>query len=77
QEVYNVTGELATIREAAAVVRTVVPDADLDVSDEGELPWTQDLDDGAARADLGYEPAYDLESGIREYVEVLRNERGP
>ncbi|MEF8757753.1 MAG: NAD(P)-dependent oxidoreductase [Halobacteriales archaeon] len=77
QDVYNVTGELATISEAAEVVRKVVPDADLEVSDEGELPWTQDLDDGAARADLGYEPAYDLESGIREYVEVMRDERGP
>jgi nucleoside-diphosphate-sugar epimerase len=74
QAVYNVTGELASIREAAEAVRSVVPDADLAVADEGELPWTQDLDDSAARADLGYDPEYDLETGIREYVEVVREE---
>ena len=77
QEVYNVTGDLATIREAAEAVRKVVTDADIEVSDEGELPWTQNLDDSAARADLGYEPAFDLQAGIEQYVEVLRNERGP
>lgn len=76
QHVYNVRGELATIREAAEVVEEIVPDADIEVSDEGELPWTQELDMSAARRDLGYEPEYDLESGVREYIEVLRAEAG-
>ncbi|MFC6732779.1 NAD(P)-dependent oxidoreductase [Haladaptatus sp. DYSN1] len=76
QRVYNVRGQLATIREAADVVKTVIPDADLSVSDEGELPWTQVLDMTKAQQDLGYDPEYDLETGIREYVNVLREEEG-
>ncbi|WP_134671616.1 NAD-dependent epimerase/dehydratase family protein [Halorussus marinus] len=76
RRVYNVRGEVATIREAAETVERIVPDADLEVSDEGELPWTQTLDMTAAREDLGYEPEYDLEAGFREYVRVLREERG-
>ncbi|WP_338728858.1 NAD(P)-dependent oxidoreductase [Haladaptatus sp. DJG-WS-42] len=76
QRVYNVRGELATIREAAEVVKKVIPDADLSVSDEGELPWTQVLDMTKAKQDLGYDPEYDLETGIREYVKVLREEAG-
>lgn len=76
QRIYNVAGETTTIREAAETVQRVVPDADLDVSDEGELPWTQDLDDSAAREDLGYDPEYDLEAGVREYVNVLRENAG-
>ncbi|RQH01404.1 NAD-dependent epimerase/dehydratase family protein [Natrarchaeobius oligotrophus] len=76
RRVYNVRGTLATIREAAETVESIVPDADLEVSDEGELPWTQNLDTTAARADLGYEPAYDLESGFRQYIDVLREEAG-
>lgn len=76
QRVFNVRGELATIRKAAEVVEEVVPDADIDVSDEGELPWTQELDMSAAQEELGYEPEYDLASGIREYVDVLRTEAG-
>ncbi|MFT4933199.1 MAG: UDP-glucose 4-epimerase, partial [Natronomonas sp.] len=35
QRVYNVRGELATIREAVETVRTILPDADLTVSGEG------------------------------------------
>jgi len=76
QDVYNVAGDLATIREAAEAVQKVVPDADIEVSDEGDLPWTQDLDDSAARSDLGYDPVYDLRAGIQQYVDVLREERG-
>jgi nucleoside-diphosphate-sugar epimerase len=76
RRIYNVRGECATIREAAETVESVLPDADITVADEGELPWTQTLDTSAAREDLGYEPEYDLEAGVREYVSVLREERG-
>jgi len=76
QRIYNVRGELATIREAADTVRELVPDADLDVSDDGELPWTQNLDMTAAQDDLGYEVEYDLETGFREYINTLREEHG-
>ncbi|ELZ98168.1 UDP-glucose 4-epimerase [Haloferax mucosum ATCC BAA-1512] len=76
QRVYNVRGELATIREAAETVERIIPDADLTVSDEGELPWTQRLDMTKAQADLGYDPEYDLETGFRDYINVLRDEHG-
>ncbi|MCO8268365.1 MULTISPECIES: NAD(P)-dependent oxidoreductase [unclassified Haloferax] len=76
QRVYNVRGELATVREAAETVKRLLPDADLTVSDEGELPWTQELDMTKAQADLGYDPEYDLESGFRDYLNVLRKENG-
>ncbi|WP_436927743.1 NAD-dependent epimerase/dehydratase family protein [Halosimplex amylolyticum] len=76
QRIYNVRGECATIREAAETVASVVPHADVSVSDEGELPWTQTLDTSRARDDLGYDPEYDLEAGVREYVSVLREEHG-
>jgi UDP-glucose 4-epimerase len=76
QRIYNVRGELATIREAAETVRSILPDADLAVSDEGELPWTQNLDMSAAQAELGYEVEYDLETGFRSYIDTLRTEHG-
>ncbi|MDZ7700741.1 MAG: NAD(P)-dependent oxidoreductase [Halobacteriales archaeon] len=76
QRVFNVRGELATIREAAETVREILPDAELEVADEGELPWTQRLDMTAAQEQLGYEPEYDLEAGFRQYIDVLREEAG-
>jgi nucleoside-diphosphate-sugar epimerase len=76
QRVYNVRGELATVREAVETVERIVPDADLTVSDEGELPWTQRLDMTNAQEDLGYDPEYDLETGFRSYIDTLRAEHG-
>jgi UDP-glucose 4-epimerase len=76
RRVYNVRGTVATIREAAETVERLVPDAELEVSDEGELPWTQKLDMTAIQEELGYEPRYDLESGFRKYINVLREENG-
>ncbi len=76
QRVYNVRGELATVREAAETVRSILPAADLDVSDEGELPWTQNLDVSAAQADLGYRVEYDLRTGFRSYIDTLREAHG-
>jgi len=76
QRVYNVRGELATIREAVETVRDIIPDVGLEVSDEGELPWTQTLDMTKIQEDLGYEPEYDLEDGFRQYIGVLREEAG-
>ena len=76
RSIYNVRGSLATVREAAETVSELIPDADLEVSDAGELPWTQRLDMTAAKEELGYTPAYDLKSGFREYIGVLRDEAG-
>ncbi|WP_158059049.1 NAD-dependent epimerase/dehydratase family protein [Halorussus halophilus] len=76
QRIYNVRGEVASIREAAETVEKIMPDADIEVSDEGELPWTQKLDMTDAQEDLGYDPAYDLENGFRKYIDVLREEAG-
>jgi len=76
QRIYNVRGELATIHEAVETVRKILPEADLAVSDEGELPWTQTLDMSAAQRDLGYEVEYDLETGFRSYINTLREEHG-
>jgi len=76
RDVYNVAGVSATVRKAAQTMRELVPDADLSVTDEGELPWTQRLDDEAARRDMGYEPRYGLREGFRDYANTLRAERG-
>ena len=71
RRVYNTSGAFGTIREVAAIVREVVPGAEIEVSDEGTFPFTRHPDITAVRADLGYDPAYDLEAGVRDYVELL------
>lgn len=76
RRVYNVCGSRATLREVADVVRELLPDADITLTDEGSNPWMHAMEMDAARADLGYEPEYDLRSGVREYVNVVRETEG-
>lgn len=75
QEVYNISGSTGTIREAADVVRDIVPDADLTITDEGSYPWNFNVDRSAAEADLGYSPEYDLESGFKQYINAVQEEQ--
>jgi hypothetical protein len=30
--------------------------------------WPEDIDDGAARRDWGFNPSYDLDQAVREYL---------
>jgi len=71
EPVYNVRGELATVREAAAVVAERCPDAAITVEDGSEEWSSQRLDLAAARRDLGFEPEYDLEAGIENYLAAV------
>lgn len=73
---YNVgAGRPTTNRELVEAVLRVIPDAKLplleghDPSGPGRVTY---LDIARIRADTGYEPAYDVSSGVAEYVDWLR-----
>lgn len=68
---YNVCGQQATLDEVAEIVRESVSDAEVTITDEGEYPWTHTMDDSSARSDLGYEPQYGIEEGVRELVSTI------
>jgi len=70
------TGELNSLRDFATVLRDVCPDASITVEggldpQEKDHPVYARMDASRARSDLGFEPAYGLEGGIRDYVERL------
>jgi UDP-glucose 4-epimerase len=77
--VYNVgTGRVTKNREFAEAINRQLPGAHV------ELPEGRDpngagrdffLDTGRLRADTGFEPAYDVERGVAEYVEWLKSGR--
>ncbi len=72
---YTVTGGTwMTLGEIAAVVRKVMPSADIEVA-EGPDPVDdrqERFDISAAERDLGYRPAVSLEDGIRSYRDWLQ-----
>lgn len=76
--VFNVsTGRVYRAEEVAETVRRVIPAARVrleEVTDVGSpFPEVHDpLDLSRSRAQLGYEPRYDLERAVRDYVEWYR-----
>jgi UDP-glucose 4-epimerase len=73
---YNVaSGQIVTNREVAAAVRRVVPDARIELP-EGRSPAASGpgicLDISRLRQDTGYEPAYDTQSAVADYLAWLR-----
>ena len=74
--IYNLSGGVnPTIDEAAAIVRELLPGADIKLA-EGADPediWLGLLDIGVARDDLGYAPKVDLRTGIADLIDTIRS----
>ena len=73
--VFNTGGEALRVREAAAVVKSILPEADINV-EPGESRGIYRLNiDGAAR-ELGYRPQYSFAEGARATINRYRNRQG-
>lgn len=74
---YNVSGPGSyTGEEVAAMVRALVPEADIRFEKsnaQGETVVSAPLDYSAAHKDFGYQPRYDLAQGLAAYLEWFRN----
>lgn len=73
---YNVaTGQVLTNGEVAATIKALVPGALIDLAErESAAGFTPGvcLDIGRLRADTGYQPDYDTESAVADYISWLR-----
>jgi UDP-glucose 4-epimerase len=76
---YNIaSGKGQTIRQFAEAVRAVIPDADIEVG-PGLNPLGFDVhyyaifDISRAHKDFGWQPRFDLQTGVCDYVERLRS----
>ena len=75
-EIFNITtGNARSLKEYAEILKIYFPD--LKIKEESQTdfirPKRGTLDISKAKKLLDYEPKYNLESGIKEYVEFLRN----
>ena len=77
QRIYNISGGVHAIREVVEIARKVRPDAPVTLQDGGRSlsPYPVAYDDGAARRDLGWKPAYTIESAVREHIRVVSSRR--
>jgi len=79
--VFNVgRGEASTMREFADAVRCVIPGATLEIGPGLDyygsgIPYYSVYDISRARRELGFEPRFDLEAGVRDYVTTMERLR--
>ncbi|HEY8337071.1 MAG TPA: NAD(P)-dependent oxidoreductase [Tardiphaga sp.] len=85
-DAYNIaTGKAPTLRDTANAVNAAIPGARITVGDSG--PYRHGgkvlsavkgaLDISRARAELGYQPAYDLQRGIEATIAATRERMSP
>ncbi|HSE02611.1 MAG TPA: hypothetical protein VLK35_00550 [Methylomirabilota bacterium] len=71
--VYNVTAFNPSAGELAELVRRAFPEARISFASDRRRQaivdsWPEDVDDGPARRDWGFRPAYDLKRTFEEYL---------
>ena len=78
QGTFNIgTGRGVTLKDFGAVLKRIFPDAKIDIGPgldfrDGYKQSYCVFDIGKAREQLGYEPQYDLEKGVEDYIESIR-----
>jgi len=78
-DVYNVgSGQAATVSELVAILRELVPGAELSVGagpyrhgDRVEMVRKGALDVSRAATEFGWRPRYDIRAGLAAYVQAL------
>ena len=83
QRIFNIaTGKLTTASQLGALVRRELAEADIEVGpglseyERSDMRMRGRLRTDAAREQLGWSPAYDLEAGVRDYAQRFREYRG-
>lgn len=72
---YNIGNvETTSDQEVAAIVRDLIPDADITFDDSSAGQARQAMDVTAAQRDLGYAPAVDMHDGITAYIDWMRQQ---
>ena len=69
-------GEASTMRQFADAIRRVIPGAVLEVGPGldyygGGIPYYSVYDITRARTELGFQPRFDLEAGVRDYITTM------
>lgn len=71
-DVYNVVGHTVTVEDLAKLAeREGHPDAQITVSEGSDPVLPTPLDDGRLRSEFDYEPKYDAERAVRDYIDAL------
>ncbi|OGP87867.1 MAG: hypothetical protein A2157_10700 [Deltaproteobacteria bacterium RBG_16_47_11] len=72
ERVYNIGGSTHAVYQVADMVRKFVPDANIELEAKKVFPWPPSYDCTRAQLELGYKPLFDIENGIRDFIDEAR-----
>ena len=77
QRIYNISGGVHAIRDVVEIARKIKPEAPVTLTEGGQSlsPYPGAYDDTPARRDLGWAPAYTIESAVREHIQIVSDRR--
>ena len=77
QRIYNISGGVHAIRDVVEIARKIKPEAPVTLTEGGQSlsPYPVAYDDTPARRDLGWAPAYTIESAVREHIQIVSDRR--
>lgn len=70
--IFNIGGEVHTLREATNYVKELIPDADITFGN-ATLGWVSKYDTTRASEELGFSSRYSLKDGIKDFVNTVRS----
>ncbi len=75
RRIYNIAGGVHAIREVVDIARRLRPEAPVTLQEGGKSlsPYPVAYDDGPARCELDWQPAYTIESAVREHIRIVSN----
>jgi UDP-glucose 4-epimerase len=68
QRIYNIGGGSYSTRQLAEVLSRMLPDAQIELESKRTFPWPPSYTWTKASEELGYEPAFDIERGVKDFI---------
>jgi len=70
--IYNIGGSSHSVREVVDIVEKFIPEAKIETKAKRLFPWPPSYSWLKAKEELGYQPLFDIEKGVRDFIEEAR-----
>lgn len=75
ERIYNIGAGSYSVREVVNMVKKLIPDASIRLRSERTFPWPAAYDWSKAHEELGYDPLFGIEEGIKDFIDEVRKRR--
>jgi UDP-glucose 4-epimerase len=75
--IYNIGAGSYSVRQVAEVVKKFIPGARIQLEAKRTFPWPPSYKWERAKKELGYEPRYDIEAGVRDFIAEAQKKKKP